>query len=347
VPAAEGAPGEAGGEQAAGPSAASPKAVALQGLAVLLLAMGASLGLRLGENRGPLTAWTAFAGGVAAVGPGYTIIRYFDFLSDQAWRGLASRDPGAVEALAVAALVVAGAVWLFLRTRAARGRGGAGSSAGGGLTGQALENAVEAALGRAIAATGSRIGFVGRFAPGKGRRDLRLLAMRDGTAGGGGGGGKRLTPEQLGVLLDHQKIETRPIIAEGPRDEAIQRWLPKPLPEVKALLGVPIVERDEPVGLLGLSNSPHGYDDVAVAKVKPMVDELRQLLADSGAGAQSGSDETDAGAEDDEDAAPADEGEPGRSAKKKKAKKKKRRSSRRKGILRGTSPWRVASGRRS
>ena len=82
---AEGPPGPDGaGGGGAGADAGSPLSssggIAQQGLIVLLLTLAASLGLRLGGPRGPVLSWTIYAGGVAAAGPGYTVIRYFEFL---------------------------------------------------------------------------------------------------------------------------------------------------------------------------------------------------------------------------------------------------------------------------
>ncbi len=288
--------GESGGmEEGAGEAdtasapQSSPSGILQQGLIVLLLSLAAGTALRLAGMGGPAVSWTLYTGGVAAAGPGYTIFRYFDFLWDKSSAGSLSAVPGAIEAAAVGAFILTGAAWLYRRTRLARAarRGVPGGGRGPASSSEAsIADEISSELARGISLTGSRIGFVGRFSPGAPPRDLILMARRDGSSETGMGRTRapaRVTPEQLAILLDLQEVDTHPIFANGPRDEAIQRWLPKPLPEIKALLGMPIVEGGEPVGLLGLANSPHRYDEATAVKVAPVAESLAALMAESGA----------------------------------------------------------------
>jgi hypothetical protein len=275
---------ETGETTASAASQSSPGGILRQGLIVLLLTLAATAALELAGIGGPLIAWSLYAGGVAAIGPGYTILRYFEFLMDDAGAGALSAVPGVIEAAAVGGFILAGAAWLYRRTRRAiatrtgrSGRSGASATAGKA----SIAEQISSELAHGIAMTGSRIGFVGRFSPGAAPRDLKILAMRDGSLESGGQsarGQARVTPEQLAILLDHQELDTHPIFANGPRDQAIQRWLPNPLPEIKAMLAVPISDGGEPVGLLGLANSPHRYDDAAAAKVASVAESLAALI---------------------------------------------------------------------
>jgi len=248
---------------------------------IILLALAGAAAQYFGGRHGWIAGWVIYAGGVASLRPGHTLIRYFEFvLTADGTDNRALGVPGPVEVGIVAATILAAGAWLAWRGRRRHLRSSAALADPAELLAR-----LEGALTAGAVATDSRIGFVGRFSSGDGdRRTLILDAVYDRAAALSGGAlisrprHASLTPDQLAVLTNRQGLAPNPVIVDGPRDPAILRWLPAPLPAIRVLLGVPLVRQGDVIGLLGLANSPQGYDDDMVARARQHGDEIGSLL---------------------------------------------------------------------
>ena len=73
---------------------------------------------------------------------------------------------------------------------------------------------------------------------------------------------------------------TRPVIANDPASDPRSCGLPDGHPAMLCFLGVPLIDAEGMVGMLGVANRPGGYDEELVAAIDPLTSTTARLLRD-------------------------------------------------------------------
>jgi PAS domain S-box-containing protein len=68
------------------------------------------------------------------------------------------------------------------------------------------------------------------------------------------------------------------VIANAPETDPRAGGLPEGHPPLRAFMGIPIISDSKMVGLCGIANRPHGYDDECLEYLRPLVETIANLV---------------------------------------------------------------------
>jgi len=89
---------------------------------------------------------------------------------------------------------------------------------------------------------------------------------------------KGLELRKLDNLLGLAITSGQSIISNNPNDDSRDVGFPEGHPHISSFLAIPIFYGEQMVGLIGLANSPDGYDQTILDWVKPIISALGQII---------------------------------------------------------------------
>jgi PAS domain S-box-containing protein len=139
-------------------------------------------------------------------------------------------------------------------------------------------------LSQVLIVTRSAYGFIGEVLEDEGRQYLKThaitnIAWNEDT--------RRFFEEQAPRGLEFRNLETlfgatvtsgEAVIANDPQGDPRSGGLPEGHPAMDSFLGVPLVDGDGMVGLLGIANRPGGYDQDVVRFLEPLTSSAARLV---------------------------------------------------------------------
>lgn len=132
-------------------------------------------------------------------------------------------------------------------------------------------------LGRLLALTASRYGFIGVTGRDAQGRFVRMTAV-SGAAQDAGEAPSGLVLRELGSLYGRAVEQDASVICNDVAHEAHGDRPPQGLPPLDTFAGLPLRDRAELVGLVGLADRPGGYDAALLASLDPVLAYLGAVL---------------------------------------------------------------------